>query len=124
MIEVAGYPKQHTRQSDGAVFMRMYATKSFNKNNEYEQAIEGNIEPMVSEILDPANERFLENVKADRPNVTEDQLTGSIFKAGNAVGTLVDGIGTFSDAVNKIFELRESGNIKNFAQSPPIAPCE
>jgi protease-4 len=115
MIEFAGYPKQHVRNSDGAVFVRAYATASINKNKEFEEAIKGNLEPVVNNILDPVNERFLAQVTENRNGkLTEEQLTGSVFEAGSVVGSLVDSIGAFSDAVNRVLELYESKEIKNF----------
>lgn len=118
MIEFAGYPKQHVRNSDGAVFVRAYATASVNKNIEFEEALKGNLEPVISNILDPANERFLKEVTANRNGkITEDQLTGSIFEADQVVGSLIDEIGPFDNAVNKVLELSASGQIKNFNQA-------
>lgn len=123
MIEFAGYPKQHTRNSDGAVFVRAYATASINKNIEFEEAIKGNIEPVVNNILDPVNEKFLAQVKEQRPDkLTEEQLTGVLVRSKDAVGSLIDSIGTFNDAVEKVLELSNSKQIKNFNQEADSKP--
>lgn len=107
MIELAGFPKQHTEE-DGLVHVRVYATASFEKNIEFEEAIEGNLEPIITNLLNPINEKFIADIRANRPNITDDQVTGKIFKAGDVVGTLIDGIGNMEDAVNKVLELSAS----------------
>jgi hypothetical protein len=40
-------------------------------------------------------------------------LTGKLFKASEVVGTLIDEIGTFEQAVNKVIELSTFNLITN-----------
>jgi len=104
MISFEGFPKNHV-EPDGYVHVRAYATKSVEKNIEFEEALSGNLEPIINNVLDPVNESFLKDVQSNRPNVTEDQMSGKIFKAHEVVGTLIDQIGSFEDAVNKVMQL-------------------
>jgi ClpP class serine protease len=118
MIEFAGYPKQSEDKQDGMRFVRLYATESSRKNFEFEEAInESNFKPITDKLLNPTNERFISDMKQNRPNVTEEQLSGQIYDASEVVGTLIDDIGTFKDAVNKVLELSSksstSSNINN-----------
>lgn len=104
MIELSGFPKNNTDES-GRVHIRAYATESIEKNIEFEEALKGNLKPIINNILDPLNEKFLSDVKANRPSVGDAQLTGKIFRAKDVVGTLIDGIGNMEDAVNKVLTL-------------------
>ncbi|MBB6236499.1 ClpP class serine protease [Pedobacter sp. AK013] len=91
---------------DGAKHVTIYATKSIKKNKAYEEAVNNdNYEIAINEILDPANEIFLNGLKKARPGILDSQLDGSMYNAGNVIGSLVDQIGSFEDAVNKVLEL-------------------
>lgn len=105
MITIGGY-KSGEVQQDGYKEFRIYATKSVKKNYEFEEVLSnGNVQPIIDNILDPVNEKFLSEMKKNRPNILESQLDGSIYKAGDVIGTLVDGIGDFESAVSKVMEL-------------------
>lgn len=104
-IQFSGTKKDNT-DTDGYRSVRIYATASTHKNFDFEEALNnGNFKPIIDNVLDPSNEIFLNNIKENRPNIQEDQMTGKMFRAGDIVGTMIDGIGTFNDAVNKILEL-------------------
>jgi ClpP class serine protease len=108
MVSFAGIPNGE-RDGDNAKNFAVYATKSTQKNKMWEEAINNNnVELIVKELLDPVNEKFLSDVKSRRPQVIESQLDGSVYNAGKVVGTLVDQIGTFEDAVNKVMELSKT----------------
>lgn len=111
MIEMAGYPQQSEDKNDGFRNVRIYADKSFNKNKEFEAAINDlNFKPVKDKILNPHNEIFINDMRQNRPNIREIETTGEIFKAGDVIGTLIDAIGTFEDAVNKVLELSKGNN--------------
>lgn len=108
-MEFGGLPKTATLEN-GVKYVRLYATKSDLKNFEFEQAINNdNYKPMIENVLDPTNEEFINEVVANRPKATKEQLRGKMMNAGDAVGSLVDEIGSFQVAVNKVLEL---SNIK------------
>jgi protease-4 len=112
MIEFGGLPKK-SEDTDGFRHVRIYADDSTNKNKEFEEAInEFNFKPIKEKILNPHNTQFKNDIKANRPNVKPIELTGEIFHANEVVGTLIDAIGPFSLAIEKVKEL---SNINNTA---------
>lgn len=110
MIEFMGTPKQSEDQ-DGVRSVRIYADDSFNKNKEFEEAINNfNFKPIKEKILNPHNDQFKKDIKSNRPKVRGIELTGEIFRANEVVGTLIDSIGPFSTAVEKVKELSNVTN--------------
>lgn len=107
--QLSGFPKD-TTDSFGMKHLRIYATKSIRKNFETEEAFEGNLQPMTEDVLDPANKLFLGNIKKNRPQITKNQTDGSIFLAGDVIGSMVDTIGTFNDAVDKVLEMSKNNS--------------
>lgn len=107
MIEIEGY-KNGTEDSTGKRHLRIYASQSVNKNKEFETAINDlNFELIRSTLLDPHAETFINDMKANRPNIRNIETTGQIFRGSDVVGTLVDGIGSLQDAILKVEELAE-----------------
>lgn len=104
MLTVSGWPKVR-RDADGYVQIRIYADQSEEKNADYEAALEGNTQIIKEDMLNPLCEMFINDMKANRPNATDDQLKGKTYFAKDVVGTLIDQIGTFEDAVNAVIEL-------------------
>ncbi len=104
VIELDDYPRQ-AKDANGIVHLRVYADGAEDKNSEYEEALEGNFKLIKERILNPLNERFKADIRANRQAVKEDQLTGRTYYANEAVGTLIDAIGNFDTAVAKVIEL-------------------
>ena len=104
MIELGGYPKKSVDE-DGYISLRIYADGSEEKNSDYERALEGDVKPIRENLLNPLAEDFRNDVKANRPSATDDQLKGRTYFAQDVVGTLIDGIGNMDDAVAKTLEL-------------------
>lgn len=105
MIQFSGY-KSGEEDKTGQRHMRIYATKSVNKNAEYEKAInELDASLVINKMLNPINEEFINTINANRPNIGEAETSGAIFRAGDSIGKLVDEIGTMSTAIDKIYEL-------------------
>lgn len=77
----------------------------------YTEALKGNYAPIISEQLSPLAIMFQENVSSNR-NINTDVegvLSGKVFYAKDAIKAgLVDEIGNFNDAVNKIRELNDA----------------
>lgn len=108
MIELEAMPKIAENKTTGERSVRIYATKSTHKNADFEAAInDHNFTPIIENVLDPHNERFINDMKANRPNVRKAELTGKIFEASEVVGTLIDEIGSFEVAVNKVLSMSE-----------------
>lgn len=105
MIQLSGY-KSGTEDGNGERHMRIYASQSTNKNLEFEKAINDlDYELIRSNLLDPLAAEFIADMEVNRPNITAKQKTGAIFRAEEVVGTLIDEIGDFSLAVNKVRDL-------------------
>ena len=114
LMELQGFKKIDEDKSTGERYVRIYADQSTEKNNEFEAAINDlNFKPIIENILNPSAEKFINDMKVNRPKTTPDQLTGKLFKASEVVGTLIDEIGTFEDAVNKVIELSTFNLITN-----------
>lgn len=124
MIELGGYPMKSVDE-DGYVRLRIYADGSEEKNSDYEKALEGDVKPIRENLLNPLAEDFRNDVKANRPTATDDQLKGRTYFAQDVVGTLIDGIGTLEDAVAKTLELSNSNitEMQGFEALQALSTC-
>lgn len=78
----------------------VYATQSYNKNEWYRKATDGDYSLLQSD-LDALCEEFMSDVKAARPNVTDEYLHGATFDAKEVEGILNDGPSTLDELVNR-----------------------
>lgn len=85
-------------------YAEIYADGSPYKNKEYRDAAEGNYDA-IKKDLNKSCVDFQNMVKALRPNVTEEQLKGFTYEAGEVEGSLVDAQGSFDFCVARIQEL-------------------
>ncbi len=124
MIELGGYPMKSVDE-DGFVRLRIYADGSEEKNSDYEKALEGDVKPIRENLLNPLAEDFRNDVKANRPTATDDQLKGRTYFAQDVVGTLIDGIGSINDAVAKTLELSNSNitEMQGFEALQELSTC-
>ena len=98
MISIYNLDKMY--EKEGIQIHDIYATKSTDKNKIYKDASEGNYKGIISKILDPMNEQFIEAIKSQRPQISEKALSGEIFMASEALKLgLIDQIGSYEDAV-------------------------
>lgn len=115
MIQLEGF-KNGTEDKNGKRHLRIYATQSVNKNAEFEKAINDFDYSLIKEtLLDPHAAEFISDMEANRPNITAIQKTGKVFRAEETVGTLIDAIGPFDLAIEKIEEL---ANVKSNFKTP------
>lgn len=124
MIELGGYPMKSVDE-DGYVRLRIYADGSEEKNSDYEKALEGDVKPIRENLLNPLAEDFRNDVKANRPTATDDQLKGRTYFAQDVVGTLIDGLGSLEDAVAKTLELSNSNitEMQGFEALQDLSTC-
>lgn len=115
LVTLEGYPR-YSKLPDGKVIARIYADGADEKNEEYEQALEGNFKAIKERVLNPHNEKFKNDVKANRAGALTEHLKGRTFNASQVVGTLIDSIGSLEDAVQKVIEL--AGTSKK-TETPP-----
>ena len=104
MIQLAGYPAK-SKDEDGYARLRIYADGSEDKNSEYEKALEGDFQLIKENVLNPLAEDFRNDVKSRRPASTDDQRKGRTYYAQDVVGSLIDSIGSFKDAVKQALDL-------------------
>lgn len=114
MIEFEGRAHE-SLDADNNKMVRLYATKSVMKNKSFEDAINSdNYEMIVSEMLDPINERFINLVHTNRPQLKETSFDdGRIVFAKDAVGTYIDEIKSFSEVVSELQQKTTSTLINN-----------
>lgn len=94
---------EHYKQR-GIALTEIYATASTDKNNDYYEAIKGNLEP-IRNVCNQFNEDFLQRIETNRKNnLTEDRKswgTGKVYFAEEAQRLgLIDGIDTFDNFIN------------------------
>jgi protease-4 len=109
MIELSGFPK-FNKEPNGYTYARIYADQSSEKNDDYETALTGDFKLVKERVLNPHNEQFIADIRANRPNVKDEHLKGRTFRASEIVGTLIDSIGAFETAVQSVVELSQSNN--------------
>lgn len=112
LVQLQGVPK-YAKLDDGSVVARIYADGADEKNEEYEKALEGNFTLIKERVLNPLNEQFKADVRSNRTSVLDEQLRGRTYNASDVVGTLIDSIGSFEDAVQKVIELYNSKTKNN-----------
>jgi protease-4 len=94
-----------TLENEGVVVHEIYADESSEKNIEFREAIKGNYKP-IKERASVLVNRFVADVKANRPNITTsgtDPFKGKTLFASDALKIgLIDEIGTMQIAVKHI----------------------
>jgi hypothetical protein len=96
--------KQHEALYRGEKYVEVYASQSTEKNLEYREAIQNANYKPLQEMLDKHSETFASNVRRRWPNVKDERLHGKMYPAGEVVGELVDGIKSYAEAIEFIFE--------------------
>ncbi|MBQ4548090.1 MAG: S49 family peptidase [Bacteroidales bacterium] len=107
MIQIIDYPKSG-ELSSGEICVRVYADGSEEKNLDYEEALQGNIQMIKDEVLNPLNAKFVQAMKENRHLNDETLLKGKTYFAKDVVGTLIDEIGEFKKAIDKVISLSKS----------------
>lgn len=93
------------------------------KNRDVIEAAGGNDELLQAEA-DRNTEHFHKVVRAGRPMVTSDMLTGKIFTAEETLGNLVDEIGNQDRAIECIFELIDGTLKPAYEAAPAVDPVD
>lgn len=88
-----------TIDSDGNRYIDVTATQTPDKNGEYRAAAAGDYKGLQKEVDNCCNE-FLRIIDKCRPQITPEQRKGNTYNAGSVIGTLIDGIGSFDDAIH------------------------
>jgi hypothetical protein len=103
MIAIEDFEK--FSKDNGMVHVRIYADGAGDKNGEFENALAGNFSLIKERILNPFNEQFKADIRANRPKVEAEHLTGKTWQAREVMGILVDAVGSVSFAVSRVYDL-------------------
>jgi len=98
---------QPALEAQGVKFHNINADQSSEKNKTFQDAREGNYDAIKKEILNPIAELFIETIKNNRPNVKKEELTGKMFFVKDLKGSLIDEVGDFNYAVERINALHQ-----------------
>jgi len=90
---------QPSLEQKGVKFHRIVSDLSPDKNSLFEQVRSGDYAEYRKTVLNPLALEFKENMKANRPAITDAQMTGKTWFADQLAGTMVDSIGTIDDAL-------------------------
>jgi ClpP class serine protease len=92
-------------EREGYRFHQIVSSLSDDKVKEFNDLRAGKYENYRKYILDPLAVEFQNVIRANRPNVTDEHLTGKVFFARDVMGILVDAIGTLESAISRAAEL-------------------
>jgi len=95
-------------ESKGIKIHEIYASKSNNKNATHREALQGNYDPIIQEMIDPVNELFLQAVSKHRAASTlaDDALSGKTYMGKKAIKAgLADTIAGMDYCIQKIKKL-------------------
>jgi protease-4 len=102
----------------GAKVITEYATKSVDKNRDFEELLQGNPEGYIKNQLDPITDDFISDIKSVRSKVSEKVFTGKTFNAKESLKMgLIDEIGSMQTAIDKVFELASESSKPNKDQN-------
>lgn len=93
-----------TVDQDGFRYVELVGKDCPEKNDWYREAAKGEYEKLQAE-LDKDTDDFHNEVRQNRPLVTDDMLTGKVFEAQEVIPALVDEIGDMNRAIECVFEL-------------------
>lgn len=102
-------------RNEGAIIEDIYATGSTRKNEESRRKTKDSSNDLiVQNILDPAREQFVSDMKKFRPNIDEALFEGQIVRPEEAVSKgLIDELGTIQTAFDKVVELSKATKKSN-----------
>ncbi len=95
---------------DGYKEIRIYSDHSPDKNLEFEEAIKGNFKVIKERLLNPLDLKFMQAVRDHRQGIKDEHLTGKTYMAKDSIGVFVDGIKSFEEVVQRVYELAEEQN--------------
>jgi len=96
----------------------IYARVSPQKNHDHRAYQEGDLNPMKDE-LDEVAKSFIQNIKSYRGDKISSEYERDVFEGKHYMGNsaikagLADSMGTFEDAVNKIFEIKNEAKMQS-----------
>ena len=95
-------------EKQGVVFHTVVASTSPDKQKTFNDLRAGKYDEIIKEQLDVLDEKFMNAVRENRPQVEDKHLTGKVFFARDVMGVFVDAIGTIETAIARAAELAEN----------------
>ena len=93
----------------GVKFHTITANQSSEKISRFAKLKAGEYDDYKKEVLDPLADKFIGVVKANRGNLDAEKFfTGKVYHAQDVVGTLIDSIKTFDEALQHLAEMCDS----------------
>lgn len=92
-------------EKQGVAFHIVKASTSIDKVKMWEDLRAGKYDDYIKEVLDPLDEKFMDTIRTNCPNVDDKHLTGKVFFARDVMGVYVNKIGTIEDAIFRASEL-------------------
>jgi protease-4 len=96
---------QPALEKQGVKFHSITAPQSVNKNMRYEKLRAGDYEEYKQNVLAPLAQKFIDEVKINRPNAGDQHFAADVFFAQDVVGSLIDSISTFDTAIQRASSL-------------------
>ena len=97
----------------------LYSSLSPDKNRLENEALEGKHEPYIRSVLDPLAQAFIAHVKARRPGVAPEALTGNTYFAEEAVALgLADGLCSLKELIASLSAGTEPGLLVRASGNP------
>lgn len=101
----------------GLKFHQIVSNHSKDKTEWLNRLLKGDYDEYKKEVLDPLAEKFQNVVRAARPGVKDDHMSGKIYFARDVIGVFVDSIGNFDAALARAFQLGKKSNTTNTTMS-------
>ncbi len=110
-----------TNLKSGETYFERYAEGSPYKNREYRSIVNGD-DTIVMNGLNKSCKDFQEMVRRMRPNVTDEQLKGDMYRAKNVEGTMVDRKNTYQGCIDRINALHDGKATLGIFDTDPREP--
>jgi len=96
--------RKHGFEQDGRIYIEVYDPKSPKKNYEYREAIQkGNYKPLEEKLI-KIGDNFRSHVRNRWPEIPEEMMEGEMYAAKDVIGKMVDGIKSYEEVIDLIFE--------------------
>lgn len=99
-------------EKQGVKLHEIYASQSELKNAPFRAALDGDYEPIRTQLLDPYAQQFIQTIQEFRPGVQEeDAYKGQTYMADDAVKIgMIDGVKRFAEVLDLAFQAGRDRN--------------
>lgn len=104
---------QPALELQGVKFHTVTAPQSTNKTKRFDRLRAGDYDEYKDTVLKPLADKFINAVKANRGNLDDKYFTADVYFAQDVIGSLVDSIGTFNQALQRCADLAQASANSN-----------